>query len=208
MPGCEPFAYKTASGRARWLNGDPVGEHGGINLLAAFENDGVNSIDPLGAISVDIKSTPDGNPGYWHTVTHKNLPIEKGSNIVQVVKTTHFLKFIGEKLQQIGPGFKVDTWKAVRNQINDNYWTIIPIPTSKQLKVCFLRSVDESSVGVITDEQVGTLGIKDASSMEVDATVASSIIGTQRSKYAFEVFNILWLDQSMQRQEKVYQRTP
>lgn len=50
MPGCEPFAYKTASGRARWLSRDPIGENGGINLYGYVANNPVNYRDPLGLV--------------------------------------------------------------------------------------------------------------------------------------------------------------
>ena len=48
MPGCRPFAYKTASGRARWLSRDPIGEEGGINLYGYVSNNPINLWDPLG----------------------------------------------------------------------------------------------------------------------------------------------------------------
>ena len=47
--------YNPATGR--WLNRDPLGEAGGMNLYAAFYNDGVNKLDPDGrnpAVAVGI----------------------------------------------------------------------------------------------------------------------------------------------------------
>jgi uncharacterized protein RhaS with RHS repeats len=46
--GCEGCGYETALGRWRWLNHDPLGELGGINLYGFVYNDPVNTIDPYG----------------------------------------------------------------------------------------------------------------------------------------------------------------
>ena len=43
--GC---AYKTASGRLKWLNQDPIGERGGINLYGFVGNSPINRVDPFG----------------------------------------------------------------------------------------------------------------------------------------------------------------
>jgi len=49
-PGSRACGYKTASGRAKWLNRDPIGEHGGLNLYGFVFNDPVNLYDPDGRI--------------------------------------------------------------------------------------------------------------------------------------------------------------
>jgi RHS repeat-associated protein len=64
-PGYRACGYKTASGRPKWLNRDPIGENGGLNLYGYCFNDPVNRLDPLGL------STP--------------VPISVGGQIVGVV---------------------------------------------------------------------------------------------------------------------------
>jgi uncharacterized protein RhaS with RHS repeats len=48
--GLRCFAYKTASGRLKWLNQDPIGEAGGINLYRFVGNDPINRVDALGLL--------------------------------------------------------------------------------------------------------------------------------------------------------------
>ena len=57
-PGCRACAYKTASGRAKWPNRDPLEEVGGANLYVFIRNDGINDYDLVGLVSIrDIASS-------------------------------------------------------------------------------------------------------------------------------------------------------
>jgi hypothetical protein len=47
-PGSRACGYRTASGRAKWLNRDPIEEQGGLNLYGFLGNDALNWVDILG----------------------------------------------------------------------------------------------------------------------------------------------------------------
>ena len=53
--GCRVCGYKTASGRGKWPNRDPIGEMGCINLYSFVRNDPCDLYDPLGLL-------PPSNP--------------------------------------------------------------------------------------------------------------------------------------------------
>jgi hypothetical protein len=63
-PGSRPCAYRTASGRAKWPNRDPLGELGGFNLYSYTSNDPVNGVDVWGLFKnpnwPPIKPPPGG----------------------------------------------------------------------------------------------------------------------------------------------------
>ena len=59
-PASRACAYRTASGRAKWPNRDPIGEEGGINLYTYVNNSPIDWIDDLGERA--IRPGP-GRPG-------------------------------------------------------------------------------------------------------------------------------------------------
>ena len=68
-PGSRPCAYRTASGRRNWLNRDPIGERGGLNLFGFVENSPTTKsdaygLDVAGPYDVPI-SPPKWNPKEW-----------------------------------------------------------------------------------------------------------------------------------------------
>ena len=53
-PGCIAHGYETVSGRPFWLSRDPIGEDGGVNLYGMVGNDGINGIDLLGLVNMEL----------------------------------------------------------------------------------------------------------------------------------------------------------
>jgi hypothetical protein len=56
-PGSRACAYRTASGRAKWLNRDPIEEEGGINLYGFVGNSPINAVDVNGLWTCGIGLT-------------------------------------------------------------------------------------------------------------------------------------------------------
>ncbi len=53
-PGSRACAYRTASGRAKWLNRDPMEEWGGVNLYGFVYNNPMGFIDSRGLYEIDV----------------------------------------------------------------------------------------------------------------------------------------------------------
>jgi RHS repeat-associated protein len=60
--GCDACAYETASGQRQWLNQDPIGEAGGINLYRFALNSPINWVDTDGLQPVNVAVTPRVTP--------------------------------------------------------------------------------------------------------------------------------------------------
>jgi len=61
-PGWRACAYRTASGRAKWPNRDPIGEVGGNNLYNFVGNDPIRRIDSLGLLFWGCSRNPCADP--------------------------------------------------------------------------------------------------------------------------------------------------
>jgi len=51
----------------RWIQRDPIGEKGGLNLYAYVENNPVSLVDPLGLEGNPVSSTLPGMSGSWNS---------------------------------------------------------------------------------------------------------------------------------------------
>jgi len=67
-PGWRACAYRTASGRAKWLNRDPIGERGEANLYGFVKNDAQNHFDRLGQKCCVLYYPPSPFKSVGHTV--------------------------------------------------------------------------------------------------------------------------------------------
>ena len=84
--GCERCGYEIASGLRQWLNQDPLGEEGGINLYRFVSNDAVNRYDPNGLRDGDVTRThPSYYPGGRIPIRRPGNPSDGGKS---AVKTT------------------------------------------------------------------------------------------------------------------------
>ena len=83
--GLRACAYKSVSGRHEWLNQDPIGVTGGINLYGFVGNSPVNRIDPLGLQSTYF------DPSYGDIGSYQNpaaLPYVSGMAAIGVGTVT------------------------------------------------------------------------------------------------------------------------
>jgi RHS repeat-associated protein len=70
----KPFDAETSVGKyqqrdyispfGRWVSRDPVGEHGGKHLYGFVVNNGLNSVDFIGLVKVDLRPNPVSGCGY------------------------------------------------------------------------------------------------------------------------------------------------
>jgi RHS repeat-associated protein len=77
--------YKTASGRRRWPNRDPLGIGGGINLYGFVGNDAVDRMDPDGRILFkmpDFSNDPNPKPDSYFCRVYMNA-LQNAQNNLQ-----------------------------------------------------------------------------------------------------------------------------
>ena len=118
-PGLRACAYKTASGRGKWPNHDPIGERGGLNLYGFVANNPISRIDPLGLslysfpqrafFNVDIETHhyySDVIISYSTGWASQGCPNCKSIKLAQIVKVIY-----EDALQHIvhGENWKLDT---------------------------------------------------------------------------------------------------
>jgi len=90
-PGLRACGYRTASGRAKWPNRDPIGELGGLNLYAYCYNSPINyfdrdGLDPVTGTVIGIGTTvgtgSSGGAGVTVTVGGGAAAVGTGSAVV------------------------------------------------------------------------------------------------------------------------------
>ncbi len=73
-PGSRGCGYKTASGRHEWVNKDPSGELGGINLFCFVINSPTSTIDQFGLSPDDTQTVQSCNITIFVGHNRKNSP--------------------------------------------------------------------------------------------------------------------------------------
>ncbi len=86
----------------RWLNGDPIGEQGGINLYAMAGNDAVNHVDVLGLARIDaessfhvtntVQSLPSGYDGAI-TMPTWSFSATTNGNVISINEASSYLTY-------------------------------------------------------------------------------------------------------------------
>jgi hypothetical protein len=82
-PGNRAFLPRYSSWMARWLNRDPIGEDGGVNLYGMAENNTINLCDYLGHVAVDFSY--DENPAQV-PVLNRRIPPWNTQGLTRVSK--------------------------------------------------------------------------------------------------------------------------
>ncbi|MDZ4788041.1 MAG: RHS repeat-associated core domain-containing protein, partial [Blastochloris sp.] len=85
----------------RWVNRDPIGERGGINLLAFVGNDPVSYIDPVGLINLLVTGSVhtqinDGTDALAHFRSGAGGTVPAGAGLVSLVKNTLIQNYHGD----------------------------------------------------------------------------------------------------------------
>jgi len=109
--GC---GYEVASGQGLWLNHDPIGEAGGLNLYGYVGNDPINSYDPVGLYELS----------YGKSVSEKEQII-LNAELVNVQNKAHQLReeiqnmFTQELNRKTACG---ECFEALRNELSIISW--------------------------------------------------------------------------------------
>ena len=104
-PGSRACAYRTASGRAKWPNRDPLGEMGGRNLYTFVHNNPITFWDKLGLMRSGNPS--DTKPSPPKPCCENNCDKEGAIEV-----TGHFEAFIpGDR--ELGDPDQIEKWKKV-----------------------------------------------------------------------------------------------
>jgi|GEM_PF-1693510 len=93
VPETMPRGYEPAPGRPKWLNRDPIGEEGGLNLYRMVGNDPVDRLDYLGL-----------DDHHWFPrVISKRFPLGKGQGAVNAFCGAGFLDIDDYTTSMVGP---------------------------------------------------------------------------------------------------------
>jgi RHS repeat-associated protein len=127
-PGYRACGYKTASGRPKWINADPIGLRGGINLYAYCGNNPINFIDPFGLATVHYWARSSNGWGHLSITLDdgtyiSNWPTNE-SNIV-TTSDTRTPNYEEDKYEERGP--PVDLYIGTLNEgAMKKWWKMQP----------------------------------------------------------------------------------
>lgn len=150
----------------RWLNADPLGLAGGLNLYRYVGNSPLGNVDPMGLLSVPVKGGFHPNNGPWNSadtaailipalpLTAFGLPLEAGAAniliaanlLIDAIRGHHHCPDTGPLIATVKDTATTTGFRAVNLDelinIHDNN-AFAPSPTGS-LNKCFSLNLDQA----------------------------------------------------------------
>ena len=127
-PGSRACAYKTASGRRKWLNRDPIQEEGGINLYNFVSNRPVDWIDDLGEQIMRPGPRP-GRPPYRYPNGRPYIMPPPPPPPSRPYDRWPFTRPPSKCITISIPGSNRSGLEAVEEGVIQEHWTIVKLPS-------------------------------------------------------------------------------
>jgi RHS repeat-associated protein len=131
----------------RWINRDPVGEAGDINLYRFAGNNSINNVDPLGLLTAVIVGLPTSSNPFGHAAiaTTGNGVVSFGTGTEFGSNLTDYLN--NQATYRDSAVYILDTTPEQEKAINDYLKTKKGKPINKYPDNCARRTTDAMKAG-------------------------------------------------------------